>query len=95
MHAMIRRDVGAVADTEALMRSGRSLTAEMSHVPGFVSHVAFIADDGALVSISICEDTTGLETIARLLTGWLSVNLPEARQQPDVLTGQIIMQRGL
>jgi hypothetical protein len=95
MHAMIRRDAGASTDSEALMRAGRALTAEISHVPGFVSHVAFMTDDGALVSISICEDTTGLEAIGSLLTGWLSANLPEARQQPDVVAGEIIMQRGL
>ena len=94
MLAMIRRDSGVAADIEALMRAGRSLTAEMSHLPGFVSHVAFIADDGALVSISICEDAAGLEAIGRLIAGWLSVNMPAA-QQPDVMAGEIIMQRGL
>jgi hypothetical protein len=91
---MIRRDEGA-ADADALMRAGRVLTAEMSNVPGFVSHAAFVADDGDLVSISICEDAAGLEAIGSLLAGWVSVNLPEARRQPDVVTGEIIMQRGL
>ena len=95
MHAMIRRDAGAAPDAEALMRAGRSLTAEMSTVPGFVSHVAFVTADGALVSISICEDAAGLEAIGSLLGGWLLANMPEARQQPDVVAGEIIMQRGL
>jgi len=95
MHVMIRRDAGAMADAEALMRSGRSLTAEMSRVPGFVSHVAFMTDDGALVSISICEDTNGLEAIGSLLAGWLSLSMPEVRQQPEVVAGEIIIQRGL
>jgi hypothetical protein len=95
MHAMIRRDTGTASDTEALMRAGRALTAEMSNVPGFVSHAAFITEDGALVSISICEDAAGLEAIGSLLRGWLSVHVPEAGQQPDVVAGEIIMQRGL
>jgi hypothetical protein len=92
---MIRRDAGAAAVPETLMRAGRSLTAEMGNVPGFVSHAAFMTEDGALVSISICEDAAGLEAIGSLLGGWLSVNMPEARQQPDVVAGEIIMQRGL
>lgn len=95
MHAMIRRDAGAGAGAELLMRAGRALTAEMSQVPGFVSHAAFATEDGALVSISICEDAAGLEAIGSMLAGWLSVNMPAARQQPDVVAGEIIMQRGL
>lgn len=95
MHAMIRRDAGAVADTEALMRAGRALTAEMGNVPGFVSHAAFTTEDGALVSISICEDAAGLEAIGSLLSGWLLANIPGRPQQPDVVSGEIIMQRGL
>lgn len=95
MHAMIRRDAGAGAATETLARAGRSLTAEMSHVRGFVSHAAFTTEDGALVSISICEDMMGLEAVGKLLEGWLSLHLPAARQQPDVLAGEIIVQRGL
>jgi hypothetical protein len=95
MHAMIRRDTGAAADAETLKRAGRSLTAEMSHVPGFISHVAFTTEDGALVSISICEDAAGLEAIGNLLAGWLSANMPDVGQRPDVLAGEIIMQRGL
>ena len=67
----------------------------MGNVPGFVSHAAFMTDDGALVSISICEDAAGLEAIGRLMAGWLLANLPEARQQPDVVSGEIVMQRGL
>lgn len=95
MHAMIRRDAGAAADTEALMRAGRRLTAEMSDVPGFVSHAAFRTEDGVLVSVSICEDAASLDTIGNLLADWLSVNVPEARRRPDIVTGEIIMQRGL
>lgn len=95
VHVMIRRDAGAAAVTETLVRAGRALTVEISQVPGFVSHAAFTTDDGALVSISICEDAAGLEAIGSLLTGWLSVNMPEARQQPEVVAGEIIMQRGL
>jgi hypothetical protein len=95
MHAMIRRAAGAAADAKTLMRAGRALTADMSNVPGFVSHAAFIADDGALVSISICEDAAGLEAIGSLLTDWWSLHMPEARQPPEVVTGEIIMQRGL
>jgi hypothetical protein len=95
MHAMIRRDVGVAAVPEALMRAGRSLTAEMSNVPGFVSHAAFITEDGALVSISICEHVAGLEAIGSLVSGWLSLHLPETRQPPEVVAGEIIMQRGL
>jgi hypothetical protein len=94
MHAMIRRDEGA-AETEALLSAGRALTAEMSHVPGFVSHVAFTTEDGALISISIGEDAAALEAIGNLLAAWLSLHMPAVRQQPDVVAGEIIMQRGL
>lgn len=95
MHAMIRRDAGAAAVTETLVRAGRALTVEMSDVPGFISHAAFTTEDGALVSISICEDASGLEAIGSLLADWLSVNMPAAPQPPDVVAGEIIMQRGL
>jgi hypothetical protein len=81
--------------TETLMRAGRALTAEMRDVPGFVSHAAFTTEDGGLVSISICEDAAGLEAIGSLLAGWLSANMPGVRFQPDVATGEIIVQGGL
>jgi len=92
---MIRRDVGAAAVTETLVRAGRALTVQMSQVPGFVSHAAFTTEDGALISISICEDAAALEAIGGLLAGWLSVNMPHARQQPEIVAGELIMQGGL
>jgi hypothetical protein len=95
MRAMIRRDAGAATVRETLMRAGRALTAEMRDVPGFVSHAAFTTEDGALVSVSICEDAAGLEAVESLLADWLSLNVPAVRQRPEVVTGEIIMQGGL
>jgi hypothetical protein len=95
VHAMIRRDAGAAAVTERLAQAGRVLTVEMSHVPGFVSHAAFTTEDGALVSISICDDAAGLEAVGGLLSRWLAANVPEASLRPEVVAGEIVLQGGL
>lgn len=95
MHAAIRRDEGAAAVAEALVRESRALAATVGAVPGFISHAVIETDDGALVSVCICEDAAGLAALDRLFDEWLAAHLPATPVAPHMTSGEVILQKGL
>jgi hypothetical protein len=96
MFVTIRHDAQASWDTEATVHSGRSLTAALGDIPGFISCALLDTGDSGMVSIVICEDTTGLEGARHLLDGWLEEHLTRSpHHAATTLMGEVIVQRGL
>jgi hypothetical protein len=96
MHASIRHDLGSGWTVEETVRAGRALTAALGRVPGFISCALVETGDGGLTSICICEDQTGLEEARTLLADWLATALvPADGSPPRVITGEVIVQKGL
>jgi hypothetical protein len=96
MFATIRHDPDATWAADELARAGRSLTAALGDVAGFISCALLDTGDGGLVSIAICEDRVGLEEARQILDRWLSAHLAPAPGDPGtVISGEVIVQRGL
>ena len=96
MRAMIRRDEGAAAVVDPLIRDARALSAAAGRVSGFIVHTILQTDDGALISVSICEDQVGLTELDQLFTTWLVGQAAvSARPAPRVISGDVILQKGL
>lgn len=96
MHAAIRHDVGTVVAVDEATRLGRALTADLGRVPGFIACLLLDAGDGAVVSISICEDESSLGEVGRRLADWLTTRLaPAPAEPPRVISGEVIIQKGL
>lgn len=96
MYAAIRHDVDASWTVEETVRAGRSLTAAFGDVAGFISYALLDTGDGGLVSITICEDQAALKEAHQVLNLWLAGHLAPSPGNPaTVITGEVIVQRGL
>ncbi len=96
MYAAIRRDIRATRTADDLVRAARALSAAFGQIPGFISWVLLESGDDALVSVSVCEDAAGLDHAGRLLTEWLDgQRVTPADRQPEIITGEVILQKGL
>jgi hypothetical protein len=96
LYATICRYDGVTASIEAVMQAGRRLASALSTAPGFVAYAVLDVGDGRIVSVTVFDDPTDLEAarplIARSVGEHLAVVLP---RPPEVLAGEVIVQRGL
>lgn len=96
MFATIRHDTNASWDIEEAVRFGRSLTAPLSDLPGFISCAVLATDGGGVLSIAFFEDAAGLAPAQQLLADWLSDHLVPISEFPAMaVTGEVIVQCGL
>jgi hypothetical protein len=96
LHATICRYEGVTGPIDAVMLAGRQLASVVSQVPGFVSYALLDAGDGALVSINVFEDRIELEAADQLVGSWVAEHLAlPLTQQPEMITGEVIVQRGM
>ncbi len=96
MHALIRHDADLSRSVDETVRAGRTLSAALGDVAGFISCALLDTGDGGLVSIAICDGPAGLDEALRLLDAWLADHLAPTPAHPTtVITGEVIVQRGL
>lgn len=96
LFAAVRVADGQGSTPEALSRAGHVLAGYLSQLPGFVSFVLVWATDGTVVSVSIHEDAASLAEADREVAAWAGAGSVEARPSlAPVITGEIIVQRGL
>ena len=96
MHATIRWYEGVVGTTEELAEAARQLASTLSQSRGFVSWVVLKAEAGVFATVSIFEDRTSLGQAdqvaeASLLEQWGRL----ISEDPQVISGEIVFQRGL
>ena len=96
LHATICRYDGVTASIEEVMGAGRRLASALSAAPGFVSYAVLDAGDGVFISVTVLDDRTDLEAaqplIVRSVGEHLTAVLPHP---PEVIAGEVIVQRGL
>ena len=96
MNATIRRYAGVTGMTEELALAIRQLASSLSRAPGFVSFVVLEEETGVLATVSIFEDQPSLRDadgqVRASLPYTLAALLPD---NPQVITGEIVFQRGM
>ena len=96
LHASICRYDGVTGPIDEVMRGGRQLASALSQLPGFVTYAVLDAGHGMLVSITVFEDRTDLEAADQLVAGWLAAHLAALLPHPpEVIAGEVIVQRGM
>jgi hypothetical protein len=96
LHATICRYDGVTASIEEVMRAGRRLASALSTAPGFVSFAVLDAGNGVLVSVAVFDDPTNLATADQLIVRWVAENLAALLSRPpEVISGEVIVQRGM
>lgn len=83
---------------ETLARDGHALATRLSQQPGFVSYLVVLAADGTVVSIHIHEDAATLADADRLAATWAgteAIGAAARTERGPVITGEIIVQKGL
>jgi hypothetical protein len=77
-------------------RAGRQLASALSATPGFVSYALLDAGDGMLVSINVFEARADLEAADQLVERWVAEHLAASLPHPpEVIVGEVIVQRGM
>jgi hypothetical protein len=96
LYAMIRHDAQVAWTVDDRARAGRSLTAALGDVAGFISCALLDTGDGGLVSIAVYEDAAGLAVARQIVDRWLTGRIASSSPNPAMLiTGEIVVQRGL
>jgi hypothetical protein len=96
LHATICRYDGVTGSIDEVMRSGRQLASALSTAPGFVSYAVLDAGDGVLVSVTVFDDPTDLAAAEKLILRWIAEHLAALLPRPpEVIAGEVIVQRGM
>jgi len=98
MHASIQRFDQGTTPAEAVILAGKQRAAALQRLPGFVAYVLLEAGAGQLVSISLFEDTDGLQAATAVLA--LEAKgpgepAPPAARLPWAACGEVLVQAGL
>jgi hypothetical protein len=94
MYAVVRRYDNASALGTALLEHQQEVIDLISSVPGFVTYYA-IHEDGALATVTVCQDKAGTDESTRLAAEWVRTNLPDASgTPPEVTEGAIVIAAG-
>jgi hypothetical protein len=96
LHATVCRYDGVTGPADDVMRAGRLLASTLSRAPGFVAYALLDAGPGALLSINVFENPIELEAADQLVLSWAAHHLSTiAPHAPEVITGEVIVQRGM
>jgi hypothetical protein len=92
MYAVVRRYTGASALADALVQHQAEVTALLKGVPGFQMYHALRSGDGAVATITICEDKAGTDESIRRAAGWVRDNLAGASiAAPEISEGEVFL----
>lgn len=96
LHATICRYDGITGPIDEVMRAGRQLAFALSQAPGFVTYALLDAGHGVLVSITVFEERADLEAADQLVGSWVAEHLAASLPHPpEVIAGEVIVQRGM
>jgi hypothetical protein len=96
LHATICLYNGVTTSVDDVMRAGRRLASALSQTPGFVSYAVLDAGNGVLVFVTVFDDPTTLAAADQLIVRWVAEQLtPLLPRPPEVITGEVIVQRGM
>ncbi|MGD9890898.1 MAG: hypothetical protein AB7R89_11710 [Dehalococcoidia bacterium] len=96
LYATICRYDGVPTSVDSVAPAGRQLAFALSEAPGFVSYAVLDAGDGVLVSVTVFDDPTGLAAADQFIDRWVAEHLAAVLPRPpEVITGEVIVQRGM
>lgn len=96
LHATICRYDGVTGPIDAVMDAGRQLASALTQAPGFVSYALVEAGHGVLVSVTVFDDPTDLAAADQFIVRWVAEQLAAVLSRPpEVITGEVIVQRGM
>jgi hypothetical protein len=59
-------------------------------VPGFEAWYLLVSDDGAITTVTVCEDRAGVEASVSKASGWVLKNLGDLIEgPPSVVNGEV------
>jgi hypothetical protein len=90
MYARIERYDQVTAAGAELIPAGRQCTAALGQLPGFIAYVLLQAGPRQLLAVSVFEEEADLLAAAQL-----PALGPQAAGQPCVISGEVLVQKGL
>ncbi len=96
MHATIRCYEGASGTSQELAQAERCLGSTIGRAPGLVACLVLEVGPSTLATVSIFEDEASLEAAERMVEVALVECLCELLpNRPEVITGEVVYQKGL
>ena len=75
MYAVIRRYTGASQLADALVQHEAEVSSLLRGVPGFKAYYALRTAEGAVATMTVCEDQAGTQESSRRAAEWVRGNL--------------------
>jgi len=86
MYAVVRRYASGAALADALVKSQPEVTALLTSIPGFKAYYALRSDEGAVATITVCDDKAGVDESINRAAGWVRANLAGASVSAPEIT---------
>ena len=86
MYAVVRRYTGASELADALVQHLEEVRGILTDVPGFKAYHALRAQDGSVVTMTVCEDQAGTQESSRRAAEWVRGNLAGLSLAPPEIT---------
>ena len=92
MYAVVRRYAEGSALADALVQHQAEVTALLKGVPGFQTYHALRSADGAVATITVCDDKAGTDESIRRAAAWVRDNLAGASiSPPEISEGEVFL----
>jgi hypothetical protein len=95
MYAMIRSYPDPACPPAGVIRAGRRLAAVLDRAPGFLSCVILRSNNGRLAVLTLFESQANLEAVEPLAAGCVATRLESLSASTELLSGEVVFQRGL
>src|SRR5918997_2068814 len=90
MYASIRQYRVIEDPSEAVQRISEGFVPIVREVPGFSAWYLLVSDDGAITTVTVCDDRAGVETSVSRASGWVLKNLGDLIEgPPSVVNGEV------
>ena len=86
MYAVVRRYTGAGELADALVERRQEVEQLLRGVPGFRAYYALRANDGAVATITVCDDRAGTSESSHRAAEWVRHNMGGASINPPEIT---------
>ena len=92
MYASVRCYTGGGRLADALVQRRPEVEELLRGVPGFPAYYAVQATDGAVATITVCDDRAGTSESSRRAAAWVRENLSGVSMSPPEITeGETIL----
>jgi hypothetical protein len=86
MYTVVRHYTGAGPLAQAMVERHQDVEAVLRGVPGFRAYYALLANDGAVVTVTVCDDRVGTTESTRRAAAWIRQHLAGVSVSPVQIT---------